>query len=98
MGLFCRDFASVHELIVEGDTMKSEFSNHVSSSVMALVSMAASMISRPTSAARCVAGAQQAPTAMSAKQVLGSKVQIEGNVGVGTVDDMVLDDNGRLNT
>lgn len=31
-----------------------------------------------------------------AKQILGSKVNIEGNTAVGTVDDIVLDDHGNV--
>jgi PRC-barrel domain protein len=34
--------------------------------------------------------------AYRAKQVLGSKVSIEGNVSVGTVDDIVFDDDGYV--
>ena len=30
------------------------------------------------------------------KQVLGSKVSIENNVAIGTVDDLVFDDYGRV--
>lgn len=39
----------------------------------------------------------QAPVAQyRAKQVLGSKVHLDGNVAVGTVDDLVFDDNGQV--
>lgn len=41
--------------------------------------------------------AQAQPAAQyRAKQVLGSKVSIEGDTSVGTVDDMVFDDNGQV--
>ena len=42
-------------------------------------------------------GAPQAPAAQyRVKQLLGSKVHIDGNVAVGTVDDLVFDDNGQV--
>jgi hypothetical protein len=43
-------------------------------------------------------GREAAPQAASyrAKEVLGAKVQIEGERSVGTVDDIVLDDNGNV--
>lgn len=34
--------------------------------------------------------------AYRAKQILGSKVHIEGDVAIGTVDDVVFDDNGQV--
>jgi sporulation protein YlmC with PRC-barrel domain len=37
-----------------------------------------------------------APVAHRAKQILGSKVLLQGNAGVGTVDDIVFDDNGSI--
>lgn len=44
--------------------------------------------------------ADEKPTVPSphyrAKQILGSKVLIEGDTAVGTVDDIVLDDNGNV--
>lgn len=33
---------------------------------------------------------------LRAKQIIGSKVTLEGNMEVGTVDDIVLDDNGNV--
>lgn len=41
-------------------------------------------------------GATGAMTTYRAKQVLGSKVFITGNTGVGTVEDIVFDDHGNL--
>jgi hypothetical protein len=43
-------------------------------------------------------GAPAAPatTTYRAKQVLGSKVMIQGNLSIGTVDDIVFDDAGNL--
>lgn len=39
----------------------------------------------------------QAPAAQyRAKQILGSKVHLEGNAVAGTVDDLVFDDNGQI--
>ncbi|HVX10699.1 MAG TPA: PRC-barrel domain-containing protein [Pirellulales bacterium] len=40
-------------------------------------------------------GAEQAQT-VRAKQILGSKVNIQGDRAVGTVDDIVLDDHGNV--
>lgn len=37
---------------------------------------------------------QPAPAQYRVKQLLGSKVHIEGEVAIGTVDDLVFDDNG----
>jgi hypothetical protein len=42
------------------------------------------------------APAQQAGQAYRVKQVLGSKVSIQGNVGIGTVDDIVFGDDGMI--
>lgn len=38
----------------------------------------------------------ESTTHYRAKQVLGSKVSIEGNTEVGTVDDIVMDENGNV--
>ena len=38
----------------------------------------------------------EAPHALRAKEVLGAKVQITGDVGIGTVEDLVFDDNGNM--
>src|SRR5690349_4639976 len=47
-----------------------------------------------------VRGAEDKPSSelpqYRAKQILGSKVNIEGNTAVGTVDDIVLDENGNV--
>lgn len=48
----------------------------------------------PPPAAPVPAGGNQ--TAYRAKQVLGSTVNIDGNQGVGTVDDIVFDQNGQI--
>ena len=37
-----------------------------------------------------------APQTFRAKQILGSKVAIQGNTSVGTVDDIVLDEHGNV--
>jgi sporulation protein YlmC with PRC-barrel domain len=37
-----------------------------------------------------------APQAYRAKVILGAKVSLEGNTSVGTVDDIVLDENGNV--
>ena len=39
---------------------------------------------------------QQPAQTYRVKQVLGSKVNIEGNTSIGTVDDVVFDDNGYI--
>src|SRR4051812_2128097 len=51
--------------------------------------------------ATCLVEAQEPPKpaplhAFRAKQILGSKVLIEGNTSVGTVDDIVLDSHGNV--
>ncbi len=37
-----------------------------------------------------------APQAYRAKQVIGSTINLQGNVSIGTVDDIVFDDNGYV--
>jgi hypothetical protein len=39
---------------------------------------------------------QEAPKEYRAKQVLGTKIFIQGNIAVGTVDDIVFADDGRI--
>ena len=39
---------------------------------------------------------QDEPQAFRAKQVIGSKVNIQGDMSVGTVDDIVLDEHGNV--
>jgi hypothetical protein len=39
---------------------------------------------------------QQEPQAFRAKQVIGSKVNIQGDMAVGTVEDIVLDEHGNV--
>lgn len=39
---------------------------------------------------------QQAPQEYRVKQVLGSKVHIQGDLSIGTVDDIVFEDNGQI--
>jgi PRC-barrel domain len=56
---------------------------------------------RPTDPARVtpatpVSRTSEAPQAYRVKQVLGSKVFIQGNVSIGTVDDVVFSDNGQV--
>jgi len=41
-------------------------------------------------------GATTAPVAYRAKQVIGSKVMLQGNATAGTVDDIVFDQNGNI--
>lgn len=41
-------------------------------------------------------GSSAAPVTYRAKQVIGAKVNIQGNVSIGTVDDIVFDDAGNL--
>lgn len=40
--------------------------------------------------------AQNEPQALRAKQIIGSKVNIQGDMAVGTVDDIVLDEHGNV--
>jgi len=49
-----------------------------------------------TTAPPAAAPAQQAGQAFRVKQVLGSKLSITGNVGIGTVDDIVFGDDGMI--
>src|SRR6476661_3158666 len=56
---------------------------------------------RPTDPARVtpatpVSRTSEAPHAYRVKQVLGSKVLIQSNVSIGTVDDVVFSDNGQV--
>jgi hypothetical protein len=50
----------------------------------------------PAAARAEVRTADQAGQAYRAKEVLGSKVSIEGNVSIGTVDDIVIDGDGYV--
>ena len=65
--------------------------------LLAIASTATSLIAQDQPPVSPGAPAGQAPAAQyRVKQVLGTKVSIDGNVGIGTVDDLVFDDNGQV--
>ncbi|MBX9583539.1 MAG: PRC-barrel domain-containing protein [Gemmataceae bacterium] len=51
---------------------------------------------QPPAAQPPAAGTEPAPAAIRAKQVLGTKVSIQGNISIGTVEDIVFSDAGQV--
>jgi hypothetical protein len=51
---------------------------------------------QPPAAQPPASGSEPAPAAVRAKQVLGTKVSIQGNISIGTVEDIVFSDAGQV--